>query len=355
MKIPIEPKPYHDEILSSWLIRSSIANGSEPSSWASGIWIEYRAWTRDIDRHLPTDKINKISQITSLTKEQIRAMTLEPLVENITNEKPLNDKKGWPFVIPTGFRGGTKTNGTHFCSTCLSKPDFYIKKHWRLAWNTACPIHNQLLTLRCEKCYHVFSPYLIDYKNTKVHICTNCGYDLRDSNVVKADKEIIIFQETLNDAAFNNTIDNSIPLLEHSAHELFLTLRTILALFRTINRLPRHHDIFAKLDIPLFSFSSSSNKELFEAMDIKDRGSLLLAASRLLKLNIEEIKDMLQKSNITYKSFTDNISAQSKTIEYLSKDLHINKKKSHTNTYKEIKPRSKEEVEKLMDEIRPYI
>lgn len=355
MQIPIEPRPYPDEILSSWLIRSSIANGSDPSSWVSGTWIEYRAWTRDIDRHLPKDKIAKLAQITSFSVDQIRDMTLEPLIEKITDTKLLNDKKGWPFVIPTGFRGGTKTNGTHFCSTCLSEPNFYIKKQWRLAWNTTCPKHNQLLTLRCQNCYHVFSPHLVDYIHTELHICTHCGYDLRDSTIVKADTEVITFQELLNDATCWGQVDNSIPIIEFTVKELFTTLKAILAFFRTINKSPKHNHIFDKLDIRKFEFLHSIKQDSFESLDVKDREHLLLAVSRLFAFSLDEIKEILQEAGVTYKTLASNRSSQSQTIKYFCENLKLSNTKVVAHHTKVIKPRSKEEVEKLMDEIRPYI
>lgn len=355
MKIPIELKPYKDELLSSWLIRSSIAHGSDPSSWVSGVWLEYRAWTRDIDRHLPKDKITKLTQITSLSTDQIEDMTLELLIEKITDSKPLNDKQGWPYVIPTGFRGGTKTNGTHFCSTCLSEPNFYFKKQWRLAWNTACPKHNQLLTLKCQNCYHVFSPHLVDYIHTKLYICTHCGYDLRNSTIVKANAEVVTFQEQLNDAAFNGRIDNSIPLVKFTVTELFATLKAILLFFRTINNSPKHNHIFDKLDIPNFKYLYSIKKDSFEALDVRDKVNLLLAVSRLFTLKLDDIKKMLQEANITYKTLAGNKSFHSQTIRYLCDNLERSSKKDVVRRTKVIKPRSKEEVEKLMDEIRPYI
>jgi hypothetical protein len=201
----------------------------------------------------------------------------------------------------------------------------------------------------------VFSPHLIDYINKELHLCTNCKYDLRNSDVVAADKEVIAFQELLNNASFNNAVDSSFPLIEHTTHELFATLRAILTFFRTINRLPKHSDIFSKLKMGKFEFSTSSKKESFEAMDIRDRESMLLAVSKLFALNLDEIKKIIQESNVTYKTLTSTSSTKSKTIKYLSEKLHIIEKESVTEYHKLIKPRSKEEVEKLMDEIRPYI
>ncbi|MCK9490712.1 MAG: TniQ family protein [Sulfurimonas sp.] len=357
IKIPIEVKPYPDEILSSWIIRNSIANGSDPSSFVGGIWHEFRAWSRDIDRHLSSGKASKLSKITSLSKEQVKNLTLEPIIETITSRTSLNPKATWYFVIPTGTRGTTRINGAHFCSKCLALPNPYIKKQWKLAWNVACPIHKQLLISSCQNCNKVFSPHLIDYMNTKIYICTNCGFDLRKSSVIDSDKEALSLQESLNDAIFNGKISKSLPLAEHTIDELFITTRVLLSFFRNLYRLPRYKDIFEKLNLSNKEvFHTSSSRNSFEAIEVKDREILMIAVSRLFKINIDEIKNLFKNSKLRYKTLAEQLNISSKTIDYLAEGLIVSDSFSiSANTCKEIKPRSKEEVETLMDEIRTFL
>ena len=357
MKIPIEVKAYSDETLSSWLIRNSIANGSDPRSWTSGIWLDFRAWTRDIDRHLPKSKINSLSKITSLSKEQIKDLTLEPIIEKITLEAPLNPNKNWLFVVSTGNRGASKINGTYFCSKCVAEPKPYLKKQSRLAWNIACPIHNQLLIQKCQQCSKNFAPHLIDYLSTDIHICTNCGYDLRTSIVTKVKAESLLFQESLNKAIFQNTIDSSFPLVEHTANELFYTIRILFSFFRALSRQHKTSDIFEKIDfLAKDNLFTSTKKSSFEQMNTEDREILLMLVSRLFKLTQDEIQELFKNSKITYKMLAQQIGIQSKTIDYFAKDLMVNNQfTSVTGVKKEIKPKSKDEVDKLMDEIRKYL
>lgn len=56
MFLPIKLKPLKDEILSSWLIRLSIANGMEPTSFTNAIFDEQRFWNKDVDRKI-SDKL----------------------------------------------------------------------------------------------------------------------------------------------------------------------------------------------------------------------------------------------------------------------------------------------------------
>lgn len=357
MRIPIELKPYPDEILSSWLIRNSIANGSDPNSWVSGIWFNYRAWTRDIDRYLPKDKIYKLSKITSLSEDQIRDMTLEPIIEKITHDHSLNAKRAWIHVIPTGNRGTTKINGMHFCKECLKDKNLYIKKEWRLAWNVACIKHRELLLNKCQKCNRTFSPHKVDYINNQIYKCTNCGYDLRLSDTTTVNSEVINFQNKLNDAAFNNIIDIYFPILELTQSELFNTIRILISFFKYISKAKKRDAIFEKINFyEKLNLSTYPMGTTFEAMSATDRQQLLLLVSKIFTLSISEIKELFVTNNISKKLLLSQVSVISKTINYLAKDLiDSNKKISSIDKTVKIKPRSKDEVEALMDEIRPFL
>ncbi|MFE8730337.1 TniQ family protein, partial [Aeromonas hydrophila] len=47
---PVQISPFKDELLSSWLVRASLAHGCDPMSLTSAVWPTWRAWTVDIDR-----------------------------------------------------------------------------------------------------------------------------------------------------------------------------------------------------------------------------------------------------------------------------------------------------------------
>ena len=358
MKIPIELASLPNEILSSWLIRNSIANGSDPGSWVSGIWFNYRAWTRDMDRHLSTDKINKLSKITSLSKEQIRNMTLEPIVENITSNYSLNPQKSWSYIIPTGARGTSTTNGMHFCTECLKEDTPYLKKEWRLAWNVACPKHKELLLHKCQKCDKTFAPHKVNYLDIQVFKCTHCGFDLRQSKTTVANSEVLVFQSKLNNVAFHNIFDTDFPIVAHTQEELFNTIRIFISFFKNLLRLDKRHLLFEKInfndEINLARYQKGTT---FEAMSSVDREQMLLMVSRLFEFTMDEIRQFLMLDlQITKKSLLSQILTTSRTINFLANDLDNGIAKivlaDRTSV---IRPRTKDEVEALMEEISPYI
>ncbi|MGW8168615.1 MAG: TniQ family protein [Sulfurovaceae bacterium] len=356
MRIPIELNPFEDEIFSSWLIRNAIANGTDAGSFADGIWPNYRTWTRDIDRHIPDDKIDILCKRISLSKEHIRNLTLEPLIEKIMLNGSLNPKKSWYFVIPTGLRGGLKTNGTYFCPYCLDSKNPYFKKQWRLAWNTSCPIHGNLLIAKCQKCNRNIEPHLITYTNSSFQLCTHCGFDLRKSKCSPENTDVTAFQEQLNNCIFNNSFDARFPIINNTHNELFITIRNMLSLLKMLMQTPMYYDIFDKLDISCSNSKFKLEKRIiFESMKAEERQILLLMIVKLFKLNIKEIRDLLEEYNITYKSLMQ-LKTTNKTMSYLSKNLSINNiYMCRENIKHPIQPRTKIEVDKIIDNIKRFL
>ena len=178
MKLAVEPKVFNDESLSSWLTRSSIANGSDPKSFYIALFDKYRVWNKDIDRYLPQEQAQQLSKLTSLDQQQIHNLTLEPYIKKIAKREKLNRYSLWYFIIPTGRRGLSRVNGMHFCPKCLKESNPYLKKQWKLAWNVGCPIHKIKLLNKCQKCSSIFAPQLLSYDNPHIYLCTSCGFDL---------------------------------------------------------------------------------------------------------------------------------------------------------------------------------
>ena len=233
--LPINVKSLEDELLSSWLIRTAIANKTDPLGFSGGVWEDmYRFWTRDCDRYFPEEKAAPLSKYTGLLYLELQKLTLEPIIKKITHQQNLNPKIAWTWVIPTGQRNRTHVNGLHFCSHCLDDPPVYFKKQWRLSWNVACPKHEILLQLHCSKCYTVFSPHLITYTNTDFTKCQKCGFDLRQSQIIKATNDVILFQERLNEAAFKDKIDSIIlKPPDSSISDIFATIHIFIFLFHS--------------------------------------------------------------------------------------------------------------------------
>lgn len=356
MKIVVEPRIYQNETLSSWLIRSSILNGSQPSDWANIIFDDNRIWNKDIDRFLPKEKLTKLSKVSSKTIEELTNMTLEPLIQKIFKGEELNPKKSWTFVISTGQRGSYKRNGTYFCPLCIEDDrNFHFRQEFRLAWNTSCYIHNIKLIQKCQKCNKNYTPNKVTYSNSNVYLCTNCGYDLRNSITEACNLEVLNFQTKLNKAIFNDIINENFPLIEVSTEELFKTLRILLSFLRALFKTNKY-ELFLKqlnLSIPDNFLNALVYSDSFEDMDTKTRDFFILITSRVCDLKLDEIKSIFEELDFSYKLVVEQSTLTSKTIFYLAQSLKINSKQRNNRlSKKEILPKSADEVNKMIEELK---
>lgn len=357
--LPISVKPLEDELLSSWLIRTAIANKTDPLGFSGGVWEDmYRFWTRDCDRYFPEEKAAPLSKYTGLLYLELQKLTLEPIIKKITHQRQLNPKTAWPWVIPTGQRNRTRINGLHFCSHCLDDPPVYFKKQWRLSWNIACPKHGILLQLHCPKCYTVFSPHLITYTNTDFTKCQKCGFDLRQASIVKATNEVILFQEKLNDLVFQDQMDTMIlKPPDITISDIFATIHNLLFLFHRVDRCEAVQKLVEKLTSHYPRHYNFPSRQTLESIDVKERYLLFSFIERLFQYDTKSIFSLFAAAGITRQMLLEARYLISPFIEYLISQLKDNGKmsverKKHSKT---LETRSPEEVERLMDEIRKYL
>jgi len=362
MKIAIEPKPYPNETFSSWLIRTAFANGTDPKSFALAIFKQNSTWYRDFDRFIPEDLKDKLSKVASLSKNEITSLTLEPLIDSLALYPKDNPYRKWHFVLPIGLKGFIKTSGAYFCPLCLQdKTTAYSKKEWKLAWNVACPIHKNLLLLRCQKCNTVFSPHKLSYLRPQIYLCSTCGFDLRESKTEYVDKEILLFQSTLNQIAFGNClVDFQLETLNRQ--DLFATLHILLAFFAKANKYKYHTSLLKFLNLPSYTVSTKNNAT-FNRMSVKDREYLLLACSKIFQYTIHEILKLFREFNISKQRFLFTYKNLSPTIKIIVQQLHnspmLGKKKKKKDRQSSVPrvalPKQQSQVDKLFKEIEQFL
>ena len=358
MHFSIEVHPYPDETLTSWIIRNAIANGSDPRSFAISVFKKNSTWYEDIDRYLPSERAMQLSLFCSLTPHEIQEMTLEPTIQKLSHKSSKNNPYAkWQLITPMGAKGAIRTNGFYFCPECLAQQEVYLRKEWKMAWVIACPKHKKLLTLTCEQCGQIFSPYKVTYELPDICLCTNCGFDLRTSKSGNVNEEALSFQNKLSQIAFNDDFKGiKFPLLKNDAKDLFLTLTFFFSLFVRINKKEKYTPIFHLLNLENNYTFVSFNNTTFARMHIKDREYLLCAISILFAMSLEEIITLFQDISMSQYRFKRTFRAISPTIQhvlgYLDSTVIY---KPSRKLSREISPKSKEEVDKLFEEIREYI
>lgn len=357
MKFAVEVHPYEDETLTSWIIRNAVANGSDPRSFAIATFNKDSTWYRDIDRYLPHEKAMQLSQLCTLSKKEIKALTLEPLIQRLSHKSYKNNPYSkWQLITPIGLKGSIRTNGFYFCPKCLAGDTVYLKKQWKLTWVIACPEHRNLLVLTCQQCGQVFSPHKVTYEQPHLYICTNCGFDLRQSQAENADDEALRFQEELSQIAFQGFTKTTFPIIKADDKDLFLTLTLFLSLFVHINRKDKYAEIFKRLEMSNKYTFRTSNNTTFARMHIRDKEHLLRLVSRLFKMSLYEIITLFKEIGMTQHGLKRTFKSISPTVRYILS--HLDSKvifKPSRKLSREISPKSKEEVERLFNEIKDYI
>lgn len=361
--IPILAQPKEDEILSSWIIRNSISNGSDPMSWTAGIWFEWRVWTLDIDRHIDGKKLVDLSKICGISADTLYNMTLEPSIKYILETDELNTKKAWSWIIPTGIRNRNKTNGLHFCPKCLEdKKSCYMKKDWRFSWNVACQEHGNLLSLQCPECNQVFSPHLIDYKTPTIYNCTRCGYDLRKVPISMADSNALSLQNKLNNALKDKSLDNVdlyMELKQYSVSEFFSFVRDTIKFFRNFRR--QENKFFKLLDeLEIEAKPITFKRQLGSSIDsvnVIERHYFMSIAEQFLQLDYEFVAETFRKDKIYHRFIIGEGLCKSLTMKELigGQPDNLTKSTKEKSRQSVIVPRSKQEVEEAMDYIRSFL
>lgn len=349
-----------NESLSSWLIRNSIAQGSDPMGWTYGIWGDWRVWTKDIDRYLAEDKAIQLKRSTGMRIDVIQSMTLAPFLNNIYGELP-DTQKAWKWVIPTGQRNRTRTNGMPFCPECLKDKLPHFPIHWRFSWNVGCNKHGTLLQVHCPKCNTVFSPQCLTYDKPHLHLCTSCGHDLSSIHAPKVDNDLMVFQLLLDTIAQDNISGHTYALHPSPTTPVifFQLLRDLLSLPRMIQKTPsKYTDWIGNImsGYPILEITKKSGIT-YDMLSVKERHYLLKIATILLRISPDTLLESFQKAHITYGMITDRNYPSSGHLKTLF--LRLPRKTPHTRARAggtlEIKPRSREEVDVRMDRIRRFL
>lgn len=351
IKVPLK----EDELLSSWIIRTSIENGSDPMTWTWFYWGKWRAWTLDLDRYCPEDKIENISS-SAFKYNTLEQATLKPTIIKILGKQPPL-KQGWHWVTRLGSRNRERTGGLRFCPKCLKEDPVYFRKSWRLSWNHTCPKHDVLLQEYCPLCSSPITPHKSDFDKSELHICKRCGFDLSLTQTEYSLKERLQVQNLLNKAVSDENY--LLPWGIESTYELFSTIRYFYEFLNLAAKGEINADIALcnKLDIDTSLRPTTITIENIDKSPPIWMRELDFAVSQLLILSTREIIELFLECEMTRESFRKSKESHIPVIQNILKSLPSNShhRKSSSRTTKEIKPKSKEEVWEMWLELQEYL
>lgn len=209
----ITPKPYSDELLSSWLTRTAFSHGYSLTPFVSR-FLKYdgSSLTRtDIDFQDTHELFEKLAHKSRLTYAQIFQMSLQ-------------SEDGYLFESEHGLYPPKQIRklidkrthyGLMFCPKCLAEDLIpYWRKHWRYYFYNACPKHKVFLADRCGVCSARIRFSKMTLSDAIVY-CGKCGRDLRKTITQKVPKlyedglsAITYFEQGLKNGSF---LVNNIP------------------------------------------------------------------------------------------------------------------------------------------------
>lgn len=230
---PLHLKPKDDELLSSWIVRLSLAHGLTPTEFASLFRLPRSGpiWClKDIDLNIRTTTFTPVTSLTKLLDalsqqtatplERVQGMTLDEYEGRLYHK--MFSGRTYSWVIPHDFRSNPKIMrfGMQACLQCLAedkKP--YYRRVWRLAFVVACPRHKSRLIDRCPACgeaihFQWSATYLVHVPERAMTTCYKCWFDFRNAlsgesklwTRTPAESEVISFQEYLVRAAKTDNI-----------------------------------------------------------------------------------------------------------------------------------------------------
>lgn len=184
---PAHPKPFQDELLSSWIVRVAQANAIKLQTLSWMLFGNERSpWNRDIDRSAPPWLLQALSEHTGTNYWDIFHTTLATYRTRLYSRRQSSGQLRW--ILPVKNYGMRHTGfGQQLCPQCLaSDPISYFRKQWRVALFTYCPNHQVQLWNSCPACglpvMHYRGDFGRDLKEARpMHVCHACGFDFREA------------------------------------------------------------------------------------------------------------------------------------------------------------------------------
>ncbi|WP_341535953.1 TniQ family protein [Aeromonas veronii] len=344
---PVQITPLKDELLSSWLVRASLAHGCDPMSLTSAVWPTWRAWTVDIDRTLDETRLQSLCGSSGLSIDELRNMTL---FHHLDGKILLIGKKSssLPWVIAMGSRNRQHKMGVPYCPGCLRMDEPYFRWQWRLAWHTYCPLHHHELIESCPSCNMPVQYHRVSAQTPHIGICFHCGYDLSSAVSARVEAMQTDFQKLASNVVGTGAADWGDRQI--SSLDWFLLAKLLLNLIRRAafreQKAPSHlGDFIQATGIDLHSLPLPPTQLPIELLPIEQRKPLLAAVAQMLSLERDLLLHLLKEYGISRNTLMNELSWPSEVVMDWLDDLPANSiQRIRTNPIQIRRPKAKEVV-----------
>jgi len=272
---PVRTRPLEDELLSSWLIRTSFDNFSSPTALANYIFKRQGSWCKDLDRQIPDTKLSILSALSNVSEQRLTDLTLKPLINRATNTT-LPSKGTWPWLVARRSEHLNTYRSLPFCPLCLAQDsEPYFRRKWRLSFVAVCTEHKCHLEDQCPHCQQSIEPHLL--KKKKLANCVHCQKSIFDSAHQEADADMVESSSYILDKLYSEQ--------QNSSRTLFLELDYLIGLLRRISakKSETQQALFKSIVEPndLATFISC-RRFVYNYLNVHERYKILKYALRLL-------------------------------------------------------------------------
>lgn len=318
---PVCVEIHKDESISSWLVRCALENGCDPLVLTGNVWKGWRVWTTDIDRGIPTGRLDAITSPSGVKDVRIQLAALDREANKLCPRGP--PKHGvWPWVQGLGARNRRYRGGIQYCPFCFaagSKP--YFRRQWRFSWTTGCLIHNVRLIDHCSQCNKPLEPHRIEaVLSTHLARCASCGFDLRISLPETWLPDARKFQSYA--AAVVEDGKGEIAKVPLSAHQWFEACRHLVGILRRSSNFP--DSIVSKaltdVNVSVSALQPESLNLQLELLPTYAREALLACLEQLLN-NLPSFFNRLSELGATTNSIWDRNGRLPTPLQQLSAPL----------------------------------
>ena len=161
-RLPLHPRPFPHEALSSWVGRLATAYDMETDVFLRAAFgTDPAPDSRELDTCAgPPGLVAALAERTGVSRTRIRGMTLAAITPEVTDPPAPADQLGWFMARAYGDDGRPEPAGScvpwqaedllvgmpRGCPGCLVlDPVPYVRLHWRGAWMASCPQHKETL------------------------------------------------------------------------------------------------------------------------------------------------------------------------------------------------------------------
>lgn len=327
---PIKPTVYPNELFSSWLVRSALAQGCSPATLTGYIWPNWRCWGVDIDRGASVDKIKHLSNITGVQDVLIKRMFPSTYLPN----QPYTGTQPW--LLTLGIRSVQRSRGVQFCPLCLlGDKQPYYRLYWRLGWHTYCEKHRILLLDQCPHCHSSVILHRLNPTAKHIAICHQCGFDLSHAVVGNIQPLLNTIQALLDNISIY-------PPVASNEKASVCQYQWVRFLCQFVAKCITHHSNPGKeflCSLSGFSKNMTIRKQLsLENMNVIERNQLLHVVSIINNMGIDKFKEELIRSGISRQFIGNNSIYLPESIKNIlpslkdnSRSKAIKKKSNKTN------------------------